>query len=91
MRSDVRIVLAVGLSWIAGAVGLVLFAAIRRYRIDIKPTQDAYQGASRLPPVNYLSPRNYTPAGQRLLRWFWAWYLLMLIVAIVDWLLVTAS
>jgi hypothetical protein len=51
--------------------GLVLFVRIRPYRIDIKRAQNAYEGASRSNKINYLSRANYSPDGQRLLRWFW--------------------
>jgi hypothetical protein len=87
-----RIVLAVGVFWLVGSCGLVLFSRLRRYRIDLKPDQNAYDGASRVPPANYLSRANYSTDGYALLRWFWTWHVVMLATqAVIIWLLLGAG
>lgn len=92
MRSDLKILVAVIAFWVVGAIGILLFVAIRRYRTDLRPNQTAYEGASRLPVVNYMSPNNYAREGLRLLRWFWAWHIVMLAVAATAaWLILTTS
>ncbi len=52
--------------------GIVLFVRLRPYRIDLKQGQHGYEGASRVNAVNFFSRANYSPEGQRLLRWTWA-------------------
>jgi hypothetical protein len=92
MRQDLRIILAVAAFGITGAVGLVLYSALRRYRTDLKPGQDAYDGASSIPIVNYLSPGNYSNDGLVLLRWFWAWHGAMAIAIVTAlWLVMSTS
>lgn len=48
---------------------LILVATLRRYRIDIGPSESFADGRSRIWQVNVLDPRNYDPRGRRLLRW----------------------
>jgi hypothetical protein len=83
-----RILFAVLSFWMMGSIGLVIYSRIRQYRIDLKPDQSAYEGASSIPQVNYLSPANYSPAGRRLLRLFWVWHGLMFVTVVTDgWLI----
>ena len=90
MRQELRIILAVAAFWITGAVGLVLGSALRRYRTDLKPDQNAYEGASSIPMVNYLSPGNYSKDGLVLLRWFWVWHAAMPIAIVTAlWLVMS--
>jgi hypothetical protein len=92
MRYEARIILAVGVFWVTGTVGLALYSAVRRYRTDLKPDQNAYEGSSKFPIVNYLSPGNYSQDGRPLLRWFWAWHAAMPIaVVIVLWLVMSTE
>lgn len=92
MSSDFKILLAVMTLWVVGAIGIILFVAIRRYRIDLKPNQSGYEGDSTLPILNYLSPGNYSREGMRLLRWFWVWHIAIIAVAATAaWLILTMS
>lgn len=86
-----RIALAVIVLLVVGSCGLVLFSRVRHYRIDIAPNQNAYDGASRFPPVNYLSRANYAPEGRPLLRWLWAWHAAMAIVVVIALWLIFSS
>lgn len=87
MQSGLRILLAAALFWILGTIGLVLFSALRSYRTDLTRDQNAYEGSSWLPIVNYLSAGNYSHDGLRLLRVFWAWHLAMFIALVaIAWL-----
>ena len=49
---------------------LVVFTRLQDHRTDIRPGQSPAEGASSVAQLNVLNPRNYTPAGRRLLRWF---------------------
>ena len=83
-----RVVLAVMSFWAVGAVGVVMYSRIRRYRTDLRPDQSAYEGASAIPQVNYLSRANYSPTGHHLLRIFWVWHGVMIATVVTDlWLI----
>lgn len=78
--------LSVEAFFISAMIGLVIFSKLRAYRIDLKAGQDAYEGKSKLSPVNYLSRANYSRNGHPLLELFWVWHILMLalLIIIVD-------
>jgi len=83
-----RIVLAVISFSTIGSVGLVMYGRIRQYRTDLRRDQNAYEGASAIPQVNYLSRANYSPAGHRLLLMFWVWHGVMIATIVTDlWLI----
>jgi len=88
---QVRILVGLALWFVFGIAGAVLLLSLRRYRVDLQRDHNAWDGASWLPPVNYLSRTNYSAKGQRLLRWLWAWHLAALIAfAVIGWLVLTA-
>jgi hypothetical protein len=83
----VRLIVAALTSCLMAAIGLVLFSRLRPFRVDLAPDQNAYEGSSRFPPVNYLSRRNYSSDGHALLVLFWGWHLLMpFALAAIMWL-----
>jgi hypothetical protein len=57
------------LAFLALTSTLVLFAKLRRYRIDLAPGQHAGEGESPFWQQNVLNRGNYSPEGKRLLRW----------------------
>jgi hypothetical protein len=58
------------LAFVLAVAQLIMFDALGKHRIDIRPNQSPFEGRSGIWQRNVIRFANYTPRGKNLLRWF---------------------
>jgi len=63
---------------------LILLVNVSQYRVDLRPGQTPFEGASTYWLLNVWRESNYSERGIRLLRWFRRALILLCVAVFVD-------